>query len=172
MNLEEVNHDELYRELFTPLFRYFLFRTRDYNLANDLVQTVFLKFFSHDYQDREKEHNTRALFMMARNTLIDHYRVSSKKQHISLENSGIDFPANTPTPFEEFRTNEDTLLVKEAIASLDEIDQDIVMLRITTDMGYKDISELVGESIDNVRQKYSRALKKIKAYLENKNIYG
>lgn len=171
MNLGRENEDELYRELFTPLFRYFLFRTRDYHLASDLVQTVFLKFLTHGYEEREKEHNIRALFLIARNTLIDYYRVSANRKSVSLEETGFDLPSGTPTPFEEFSSGEDVISVQEAIGSLGEVDQDIVMFRIATDMEYKDIAELLGESAENIRQKYSRALKKIKAYLENKNIY-
>ncbi len=172
MNSASESHDELYRELFTPLFRYFMFRTRDYNLATDLVQTVFLKFLQSDYRKRQMEHNTRSLFTIARNTLIDHWRVNGRRVEISLEESGVEAVSEIPTPLEEFRTSEDVLVVEEALATLSDTEQDIVMLRIATELDYKDIAELVGESPDNTRQIYSRALKKLKAYLENKNIYG
>ncbi len=171
MDSRPENHDELYRELFTPLFRYFVFRTHDYNLATDLVQTVFLKFLESDYREREREHNTRSLFTIARNTLIDHFRVNTKRSHISLEDSGIETASDILTPLEEFQVSEDTLAVQEAIVTLSETEQDIVMLRITTGMEYGIISELVGESPENARQIYSRALKKLKTYLEQKNIY-
>jgi RNA polymerase sigma-70 factor (ECF subfamily) len=172
MNSASESYEELYRELFTPLFRYFIFRTRDYNLATDLVQTVFLKFLQSDYREREHEHNTRSLFTIARNTLIDHFRVNAKKPHISLENSGIEVVSSSPTPFEEFRASEDTLAVREAIATLSDIEQDIILLRIATELDHHDIAELVNESVENTRQIYSRALKKLKVYLENKKLYG
>lgn len=171
MNSASESHDELYRELFTPLFRYFMFRTRDYNLATDLVQTVFLKFLQSDYRERQTEHNTRSLFTIARNTLIDHWRVNGRRVEISLEESGIESVSEIPTPLEEFRTSEDVLTVQEALSTLSDLEQDIVMLRIATELDYKDIAELVDESSENTRQIYSRALKKLKVYLENKNIY-
>ncbi len=172
MNSASESHDELYRELFTPLFRYFMFRTRDYNLATDLVQTVFLKFLQSDYRAREHDHNTRSLFIIARNTLIDHWRSNGRRPTSSLEESSIEPASDIPTPLEEFRTSEDVLVVQEALSTLSDLEQDIVMLRIATELDYKDIAELVNESPDNTRQIYSRALKKLKVYLENKNIYG
>ena len=39
-----VDNEQLYRELFTPVFRYVFFRTRDRDLASDLTQSSFLKY--------------------------------------------------------------------------------------------------------------------------------
>ena len=54
---------------------------------------------------------------------------------------------------------------------LDDREEEIVMLRISTELDYEHVGEIMGENVSNVRQIYSRALKKIKAYLEDKNIY-
>ena len=172
MNPRDQELERLYRELFTPLFRYMLLRTKDYNLATDLVQTVFLKFLQSDYQAREKVHNTRTLFVVARNTLIDHWRVNASRTTTSLEALKLDPASDIPTPFEEFRTNEDVTIVQEALSTLSDVEQDIVMLRITTDLDYQTIAEMLGETPENTRQKYSRSLRNVKEYSENKNIYG
>ena len=70
--LMHIDDEALYNEFFTPLFRYLFFRTKDYNIANDLAQTSFLKFLRQDKKALEKEYAVKLLFTIARNTLIDY----------------------------------------------------------------------------------------------------
>lgn len=174
MNKDDLSDEYLevlYREFFTPLFRYFYFRIKDYDQAIDLTQTTFLKFYSNDYEKNTKIHNVKILFTIARNTLIDYYRVSSKKQDISLDESNLEPVSEAPSPIDDFESNENIRMVKEALKILDNREEEVVMLRISTELDYDHIGEIMNENTVNVRQIYSRALKKIKAYLENKNIY-
>lgn len=173
-NADSLNHrnEELYTEYFTPLFKYFFFRLKDYNQAMDLTQTTFLKFLSADYSKNTRIHNTKILFMIARNTLIDYFRTTDKKQNISLENMEIDIKSLDPSPEDDFSSNENILLIKSALEVLNEKEKEIVMLRISTSLDYDDIAEMFKENAINIRQIYSRSLKKLRNYLENKNIYG
>lgn len=155
------DYDTLYLELFAPLFRYLLFRTKDYDTANDLTQTSFLKFFKQENKPKDKEHAIKQIYTIARNTLIDYYRVENKKRYeseIEIENIKDD----NLNQEERAIINEDIKFVKELLAEMDDREQEIITMRLTLDMDYKNIAEKLKMNIENIRKIYSRALQKIK----------
>jgi len=159
-------NEELYRELFTPLFRYVFFRTRDYELASDLTQSAFLKFLLQAEMPRTKEHSMKLLFTITRTLLIDHWRVSSKRMDQSIEESDIDPPSELPDPQKLAIMNEVSSDMQKLLDHLGELEREVVLLRTTSNMDYKDISELLGISSDNARQMYSRSLRTIRKLIE------
>lgn len=163
-------YEELYRGYFTPLYRYVFFRIKDKEVSNDIVQNIFLKFLQQK-NDGEKDHNIRLLFVIARTTLIDHYRTNAKRRHQSLEEGNIDPPTELPDPEADFRSKEDIAKVKEALGHLSPIEEEIVVMRMTSDMKYKEIGKLLEMTEESVRQIYSRSLKKLGNYLEQFYLY-
>lgn len=171
VNLEiRQSYEALYKEYFTPLFRYVFFRTKDTNTAKDLTQNVFLKFLNQGYVEREKDHNIKLLFIIARTTLIDHYRKKSTnlEEHLGLR--GNDLESSEPGPDVIYESKEKVLAVRESFKELSDIEEDIVLLRITTNTSYKEIGEIHSITEENARKIYSRALQKIEEYLKRKNI--
>ncbi|MDQ5953224.1 MAG: hypothetical protein QG551_452 [Patescibacteria group bacterium] len=172
MNLKEIrqSYDGLYREFFTPLFRYFFFRTKNNETSKDLTQSVFLKFLNQGYKEREKEHNVKLLFTIARTSLIDFYRKSSRRLEESLDAKERDVPSSDPDPEIIFESKEKVSLVQDVLKTLSESEEEIVVLRMTTDMSYKEMAKVLELKEDNIRQIYSRALKKMKDYMDDKQI--
>ncbi len=162
-----IEHETLYREYFTPLFRYIFFRTRDGELASDLTQTIFLKFMTSGNIPNNELHAKRILFTIARNSLIDHWR-SKKNIHDSLDEIG-DVPANEPNPEQNAITNEDIEFVKNILADFTDTEQEIISMRFAGNMDYKIISETLSITADNARQIYSRAIGKIESIIRKSN---
>jgi RNA polymerase sigma-70 factor (ECF subfamily) len=162
--------EELYRDLFTPLFKYAYFRTRDYDLASDLAQSAFLKFMLQDKKPGDKEHGLRLLFTITRTLLIDHFRAEARHRIESLGEAELEMASEAPGPEEIFERGEDVALAKKLLALLSPAEEEIVSLRISSELPYEDIAVLVGTSNENARQIYSRALAKIKRSLEENNI--
>jgi RNA polymerase sigma-70 factor (ECF subfamily) len=165
-----ITDDELYNELFTPLFKYVYFRVKDYDLATDLTQSSFLKFLTQEKKPVTKDHSLRLLFTISRNLLIDHWRTEGRHKTESIEGTNFEVPSNEPNPEKVFENNEDVKLIKKLMNLLSEIEVEIVTLRMTNDMDYKDIGELLNIQSVNARQIYSRALHKIQKSLEENNI--
>lgn len=164
------SYGALYEEYFTPLFRYVFFRTKDTNLAKDITQNVFLKFLNQGYVEREKDHNIKLLFTIARTTLIDHYRKKSTNLEESMGEREDNLESFEPGPDVIYESKEKVLLIRESFKELSDIEEDIVLLRITTNTSYKQISEINNITEENARKIYSRALQKIEEYLKRKNI--
>ncbi len=157
--------ETLYTELFTPLFRYLFFRTRDQEIANDLTQAVFLKFLLQKERPGGREHAQRLLFTIARTMLIDHFRVEGKRARVSIDEVP-EIPSETRNPEEEAVFAEEKRLIDDALAQLSEGEAEIVMLRLSGEIGYETIADTVGVSVANARQIYSRALAKLKVMLQ------
>lgn len=162
----QFNHEELYTEFFTPLFRYFLFRTKDSELSSDLTQSTFLKFLVQNNKPSTKDHSVKLLFTIARTTLIDYWRVDSKRKHESIEAEEIEPVSTLPTPERDYEIQEGEVLLRELLDYLSETEREIVTLRLTSDMSYDDISQISGISSANARQLYSRALRKVQTVLQ------
>lgn len=171
ININKIyTNDELYNELFTPLFRYFSFRTKNYDTSVDLAQTTFVKFLTQEKQPDDKDHSTKLLFTIARNLLIDHYRKKSTRNTGSLEEIDIDIRDTKSNPEKDFENKEDVELVKNLLKDLSEIEKEIITLRMSTELQYTDIGKILSLSSENTRQIYSRALRKIKQKIEKENI--
>lgn len=156
------SHEALYRELFTPLFRYFLFRTKDEDTAADLTQSTFLKFLLQENRPKERLHATRLLYTIARTLLIDHYRTNARRPQESLDAENIDPASVEPNAEDAYRLAEDIAYVKELLRDLSESEEEIVTLRVIAEMEYGDIAEMTKNSEENTRQIYSRALRKLR----------
>ncbi len=99
--------------------------------------------------------------------LIDHYRANARKPVESLEAANID-PASDEQSIEElYGVNEDIAYAKELLRDLSDMEEEIVTLRIITEMEYTDIATTIGTTEVNARQIYSRALKKLRHNAEN-----
>lgn len=156
------SHEALYTELFTPLFRYFVFRTRDKDVAEDLTQSTFLKFLLQERRPEERLHATRLLYTIARTTLIDYYRAKARKPLESLEASNIDPASGEESAEIAYSMREDIAYAKELLSELSDTEEEIVTLRIIAEMEYADISRITGHTEANIRQIYSRAIKKLR----------
>lgn len=166
--LEAADDESLYNELFTPLYRFLFFRTRDSDIANDLTQAAFLKFLLQKERPRGGEHAHRLLFTIARTTLIDHWRVEGRRAHVSIDE--VPEPlGDMRDPQEEAMFAEEKRFISAALAQLAADEAEIVALRLSGDVSYDSIADVVGVSVANARQIYSRALKKLKHMLDERD---
>ena len=160
----DVDVEALYRDLFTQLFRYVFFRTADYDVAVDVTQTSFLKFLSQLGTVSDRDHAQKLLFVIARHTLIDHWR-SAAVRRTMVQAEWENIAANDATAEEQYITHEEAEFVRLVIADLVETEAEVVSLRLSGDVSYETIAETLGVTSENARQIYSRALRKIRLQL-------
>jgi len=160
----------IYELYFTPVFRYIFFRLNNKHEAEDLTQTVFIKFYESSANFVEMGKNPLAYFFtIARNAVIDHSR---KKKEIVMEDSVLEAEAG--------RMNEDHLKkmerkeicakVKEALGRLSGEQQEVMILRFINDLSNKEIAEFTGKSEAAIRQSQSRAIRSLRKEFENSKI--
>jgi RNA polymerase sigma-70 factor (ECF subfamily) len=150
----ETSATDLFERYSGKAYRYFLRVTGRPDLAEDLVQELFLRAVKHLGAGRT-EGDTKWLFGIARNLVVDHWR-KSVPPHVPLATArDLHTPATQVVAFG----------VWEALGLLSPQDRDLVLLREVTGLSYTDLAEVCETTVENVRSRMSRARGRLRALL-------
>ena len=166
--VDEDAFNELYRHFFPRVYNFIYARMKNVDLADDVVSITFMKVYENlDNYNPTKAAFSTWIFRIASNAMMDHYRRTQSHGEVEWDET-IDPPAP------EFREPEAQALIEDgkaellrAIDKLNERERRIVELKYFSDMGNKEIAEVLGISANNVGVVLHGALKKLKKHLPN-----
>ena len=133
---------------YDKIYRYCYFKLFDKQLAQDITQETFLRFYRHE-PGIKKNQELPYLYTIAKNLCIDAFR---KKPVESLDVISED-TAYDPT---EQWINDFTL--KTIIAKLPQEEQDILYLRYASELSIVSISKIIGLSRFVIHRKITKTL--------------
>ena len=142
------------------IFRYCYIQTSDRELAKDLTQESFAKFWQYMQGGKEILQPRPFLYKIAANLVIDYRR---KKKTVSLEKmmeQGFDYGEGDEAKSKEIKFEGEKAI--QAIKNLDEKYRDVLTLRYVDEMSIKEIAGIVGESENNVSVRIHRGLEKLR----------
>ena len=153
--------NQFYIEHKNSLFAYLMRMTGDYYLASDIQQESFTRLLA---RYRAGDWCKTLLFKIARNAMIDEKRKSrpGKKQVLTEDQRDQDQDQEHDIMIRE--TYRDVL---QALQRLEPLEQDILNLKISSNLTYRDIAGVVGISEANVKIKIHRARIKLRSILNN-----
>lgn len=163
---DAVLFEQAYSQYFSPIYKYLYFRVHDTNIANDLVQTVFLKLFQRIGTVQSHDQCIKTLYVIARTTLIDYWRASKHRQHENFNDYQEGTFSNRAGSEEEQMQNDTIQLVKKLLTNLSEDDAEIVTMKYMGGLSSEEIAAIIGKTPEAVRQIQSRAIKKMRQILE------
>ncbi|MER2000668.1 MAG: sigma-70 family RNA polymerase sigma factor [Lysinibacillus sp.] len=144
----------LYSEHQNRLYKYFYIRTSNEQVAEDLTQDVFYEASKSIHLYRGEASLTSWMYAIANNLLKKHYR--SKKYEQSLH-------TKLQQPLQAVRSAEDIVTEKlyvqamhEQIMQLDEVSKQIVLLRLYSELSFKEIGEIISCSENYARVQFHR----------------
>lgn len=144
-------------EQYDKIYRYCYFKVKNVQLAEDLTQETFLKFFGQrTYITRGKP--LAYLYTIAKNLSIDAYK---KTELTPLEED--------MGSISELDICETSLVVRQAISSLPEELQEMIMLRYANDLSIVEIGQITGVSRFAVYRKINNALSQLKPILREED---
>jgi RNA polymerase sigma-70 factor, ECF subfamily len=154
--------EKMYKEYYTPLFRYIYTRIKNKQDAEDITQTVFIKIWNALPSFNDSHTSPLSFFFtVARNTLIDFFRKSSHKEIVSdeiiINHKDIDQSTDKENTNNELRE-----ILSNTIKELSEEQQEIITLIYTNDFTYSEVASITGKREDAIRQIHSRAIKKLR----------
>ena len=158
--------EQAYIELQPKLYTFFIMKTSNITVAEDLTQDVFYEASKTIHQFKGDSTISTWLFSIARHLLAKYYR--SKKYERALNEqlgNSTERVISTETAYE---IKEDLLFLQQHIAKLDEIAKEIVLLRLYGELSFADIGELIGKSDNYARVTYFRAKQKIMKEMEGR----
>ena len=149
------------KDQYDKIYRYCYFKVKNMQLAEDLTQETFLKFFSRNsYINRGKP--LAYLYAIAKNLCIDTYR---KKEMLSLDDESLD-----DTSAKSYsREPEKRIAVKEAVHTLPQDLQEIILLRFVNELSMSEISVITGLSRFALHRKINNALGRLKSLLREED---
>ncbi|MGF1506977.1 MAG: sigma-70 family RNA polymerase sigma factor [Chloroflexi bacterium] len=156
----------VYEHYFPRIYTYIRYRVSDDATADDLTAFTFERALARlNRYDPQKGPFAAWLFGIARYAVINHNRKAKRRQMMPFEWLN-NHPSREPAPdaVTQSRTDEERLL--EAVAQLSERERDIIALKFASDLTNRRIADLMGLSASNVGVIVHRALKRLRAALE------
>lgn len=162
--------EELFAALESPLLNYALRIVRELGVAEDLVQEAFMKLHAGFGEVQEPR---RWLYRIVHNLALNHLRRAGKIVSIQAEENrvGVEETADSgPMPDEQLERLEGIGLVRLSIETLDERSREVVRLKFSENLSYKEISAQTGLTASHVGYLLHHALKAVAAELSRSGV--
>ncbi|MBI2853103.1 MAG: sigma-70 family RNA polymerase sigma factor [Chloroflexi bacterium] len=152
----------LYEKHMPAVYQFILYRVGDVELAEDLTSSVFEKALANfrRYQSDRASFPTWLIFI-ARNSLIDYYRVRGRRKNVPLEAAG-DIASADPLPEEKAVRREELQRLRLCLEGLSPREQEIISCKFGAEMTNRSIAAVLKLSDSNVGTTLYRAVQKLR----------
>lgn len=159
-NMEDATFSDLYRQHAPALLTHLRANTSSLEDAEDLLLDVFVAALEHTALRSFTVEAQRAwLWRVTRNKLVDHYRKSVYRQHVSLEDvSETTYEDDACAPEQTVLRNEEHQNLRVAIKGLPPMQQEILFLRFGNGLRSPEIACILQKRDTAVRMILSRSL--------------
>ncbi len=154
---------ERYKDL---LFNFFLRNTGNYHSSNDLVMETFERVFKYRHSFKNSKKIRPWIFQIASNLVKDYFKKSMDNKSLDA----VEFEDNTVHPEISGDVQYRNKQVQKALNSLKPSQRNIINMYYILEMSYQDIAVSENTSINSVRIKVCRALKKLNKLLKDKEL--
>lgn len=151
---------EAYDAYADAIFRHCYFRVHDRELAKDLMQQVFLKFWEYMQAGNTVTETRAFLYRTANNLVIDYVRNNKKRVIESLDSlceKGFD-PTGSESATNETEAHFTESSVHTALNSMKEPYKTAVMLRYIDELSPAEIADTLKISVSNASVRINRGL--------------
>lgn len=164
--------EDLYQEYAEMIYRFIFLKCNDRDLAEDIVQTTFLKAILQIHSFEGKSKVSTWLCQIARNEYLNYCRKHNRQQSYDAYLEKNREPSDGQSPFyrdgvlERLILSEQAQVVREALHTLKEPYREVFMLRVYGEYSFEEIGESFQKNATWARVTYYRAKEKIKERLE------
>jgi len=156
----------IYEAHMAYVFRYINYRVGNRSEAEDLTSVVFEKALAaFDRYDSRKSAPQTWLLSIARNTVTDHLRKSSKRKAMPLDDV-VGIESADPSPSEATEIIEEYERLQLCLSVLPQREQEIISLKFGGELNNRQIATVVGLSENNVGTILFRAIGKLRKCFE------
>lgn len=152
------------RDQYEKIYRYCYYKVKNAALAEDLTQETFLRFFSQtSYSESGKQ--LPYLYTIARNLCTDTFRLRTSAGEKELPEESFE----DASQYRMIEQTELTLVIRQALKSLPEEEQELLLLRYANELTVNELSEITGSSRFTVYRKTKTALEHLKKRLREED---
>jgi RNA polymerase sigma-70 factor, ECF subfamily len=150
----------LYTHFYTPLYRYALSRCKDKDLAEDICQQTFLKFYEALSSYEPEKSPLAYLFTIAKRLLINH---GEKKTFQPFDETFLEtYNDESTSIIDEIHLERLSEEINSFLPKLTDDEQEVIRLYFFSELNYKEISDVLEKEEAYLRKIKERALKKLR----------
>lgn len=149
-----------------PLIGYATRLTGNPEVARDVVQDTFVKLCTADWAKIEA-HLAPWLYRVCRNRAFDVLKKEKRMQPLA-EGQAEARPDTKPEPGDVAEGHEAEAMVHAVLAMLPEKNQEVFRLKFQHELSYKEISEVTGYEMNNIRYIIHTTLKTLRKQLQGR----
>lgn len=166
-NINVADFEKIYRDYLAYVFRYIYFRLNDRELSEELTSLVFEKAITHfNTYKKDLAAPQTWLISIARNTVIDYFRKSSRRSTVPLDDV-LGIESRDPSPQDRVESIEELERLRFCFAGLNSREQDIVSLKFSWELKNRKIASVVNLSENNVGTILYRAVCKLRKCIKD-----
>ena len=161
---------ELHERESDAIFRFCVLRVSRREVALDLTQDTFIRFWDKIARGEEIKNERAFLFTIARNLIIDWYRKEKPYSLDALEEPNENEGSfGRQLAFEESTSEAETEagLILKLINELDRQYREVVYMRFVEELKPREIGEIIGESPNVVSVRINRGLKALRLLMHH-----
>lgn len=157
--------DKIYKEYFETVYKYLLYLSHNEDLSEELTQETFYKAIKKINQFRAECKISTWLIKIAKNLYFDELKKSKKNEIININQ--IQQKNFNECIEETIVSNEEKKELKNKINTLDETSRQVVFFRISGELSFKEIGNMLNKSENWARVTYYRAKNKLMKGADN-----
>jgi len=157
--------EKFYSANMERIYRYVFFRVgQNHALTEDLVSEIFMKALKAFDRYDEKVSRSAWLYRIASNHLANYYRDNKK----DIEIESVAYLMVDPAVNKEQGRQEAMMGLEKAMIELSTEERQLVTMKYIEGYTYVEIAEIRGKTLGAVKMATSRAMKKLKQYVQTK----
>lgn len=161
---------EIYMQNYDPIYKFIYFRVLDESLAQDLTSEVFVRMVARIQSFSYRQQSILAwLYTIARNLMIDHFRVQGKQTKLPLSEK---MASNGRSPDELIYLRLTQQQLAQAMTCLTDEQHQVILLRFVDGYRLKEVAQLLGKSEGAVKAMQHRALAALRRMLNEEFSYA
>lgn len=152
------NMDEIYEECFETVYKYLFCLTHNSDISEELTQETFYRAVK-----KIDTYNGKCKISVWLCQIAKHLWYNQCRKNKRIVNTDETFDIEDPQNLEEqFIAGEEKVLLYKKMQNLDEKTREVMYLRITGELSFKEIGEILGKTENWARVTFYRGKSKLK----------
>ncbi len=154
---------QLYRDTDRAVYSFILSILKNPRDAEEVMQETYMKIWATAASYKPQGKPLAWIFTIARNLCYMKFRDQKRMADMGLEDLSGQELGEMCLPIENLA---DAMVLRAALDVLKEDERQVVLLHAASGLKHREIASALGLPLSTVLSKYSRAIKKLKEYLE------